>query len=506
METWKKTVTRESDPELWYGLLGGSPGNFGVISHVELLVHREEPYKNCEGLWSIHIYSSELLLKFLDKLAEFSDNDDLPRGLDICISVVSEFCKPYAMFDDLFERLKQAFMDHDKIGPENPLQFRAIIVYVQWVPFPHAAELSAEDYSKYFLPFKGVLMDRDTYQWKHSEWNRLLPSKARKTPPTMSELTSWWIFPHEREFDFPYVKRTYLTNNKHLSDTPKNETRWALKVTERINQAIVPPDNGLYLSCQIQALGGKNSQFASKTEKDTGTSFSWRDSTIIQTLDAFHRRDSKQSALNWQAENDAHFAMPGTFTDRDRRVLWGSYTKFHKTQEEYIMDNVKHAYYDRDEKYERLKRARRKYDPDGIYTPNTFCVPRAPTEEEEAVDLGQRLIHHSGSWLPFHPKKATMSLSYKAQATQSPQIAGVQALHKQTTSQPNGVPNWGGNPPQPIKPSQSNAGIELSTNKTILDIKPQGEVATSVNAGGQGDEEGTTGKTNAAAQPVAAAG
>jgi len=63
------------------------------------------------------------------------------------------------------------------------------------------------------------------------------------------------------------VKRSYLTNSTSL-----DKSGWVDWVSGRINKAVAPLDNGLWLSVQIQAFGGKHSQFA--VNADNGTSYS----------------------------------------------------------------------------------------------------------------------------------------------------------------------------------------------------------------------------------------
>lgn len=97
----------------------------------------------------------------------------------------------------------------------------------------------------------------------------------------------------------------------------------------------------------------------------------WRDSTYCFTIDNFHKPAEKARAEQWQAENDEQGLGPdGIFSKQDRRVLWGSYGSFD-------LDSVWDTYYDSRAQYERLGRARRAADPDGVFTPNTFSVKRA---------------------------------------------------------------------------------------------------------------------------------
>jgi hypothetical protein len=131
---------------------------------------------------------------------------------------------------------------------------------------------------------------------------------------------------------------------------------------------VKPEKNQLWLSAQFQCFGGKNSKFI--TNADNGTSYSWRDSTVCCALDCFYGKGHKQTAEDWHPINDQQAIGPnGKFCRQDRRVLWGSYGSFD-------LDASWSYYYDDRAKYDRLRKARSVADPDGVFTPNTFCVAR----------------------------------------------------------------------------------------------------------------------------------
>lgn len=89
------------------------------------------------------------------------------------------------------------------------------------------------------------------------------------------------------------------------------------------------------------------------------------------TIDSFHKPNRRADAEAWEARNDKEAIGPsGVFSKQDRRVLWGSYGSFD-------LDSVWNTYHDDRPKYERLMKARKLADPDGTFTPNTFCVKRA---------------------------------------------------------------------------------------------------------------------------------
>ena len=335
-----KEVTRTSDPEMFHAFLGGSPGNLGVITHFTVEVHRDKDYVGSRGLKALYWYKPKTLQRLLTLLATMSDNPDFPRNYDFCISVLSSTFHLPSLFPeaDHFEEdeYPEVFKDGKRFWP--PI----IAVYAQWVPFSPN--------------------DRPDDNWfKEISKGAVLP-KVKIEP--MSKLTARWIFRFDREFNLPYIKSTHLTNSTTLI-----KDKWPEWLTNRIND-LIQPSNGCYISAQIQNYGGKLSKFT--TNADNGTAYSWReDSTICCTLDAFYKgENARKTATKWHNRNEAEgIGANGVFSKQDRRVLWGSFGEFD-------LDSVWHTYFESKEKYERLRAARREADPDGVLTPNTFCVKR----------------------------------------------------------------------------------------------------------------------------------
>ena len=336
-----KEITKATDPDMFYAFLGGSPGNLGVLTHFTIEVHRDSDYVGSKGLKALYWYKPETLKRLLDILVKMSDDQDTPRNYDLCVSVLSSSFPLLDLWPDLDKKMQ---IEHPEIYGENGVPFwpRTIIVYAQWVPFA-----------------KDDVCDMNFFDQlrPHS-----LSIKGVEEKP-MSELTGEWIFRNTREFEHPYVKRTYTTNSTTLS-----KDGWADWVTNRIDAIVRPEHNRCWLSAQLQVFGGKNSKF--HTNADNGTAYSWRDSTLVATLDCFHEDSTKTRAEDWEKVNDEEGIGPnGLFSKQDRRVLWGSYGEFD-------LDKVWNTYYEDRAKYERLGKIRMRADPDGIFTPNTFCVKR----------------------------------------------------------------------------------------------------------------------------------
>jgi len=337
-----KEATRSSDPEMFHAFLGGSPGNIGVITHFTIEVHRDKDYVGSRGLKALYWYEPKTLQRLLTLLATMSDNLDFPRNYDFCVSVLSSDFHLPSLFPEADDFEKEEYPQ--VFGKDGLIAWpRIIVVYAQWVPFSPN--------------------DRPDENWfKEISKGAIFPEVKVKP---MSELTAGWIFRNIREFDLPYIKSTHLTNSTTLI-----KDKWPEWLTKRIDELVEPELNGCHISAQIQNFGGRFSKFT--TNADNGTAYSWRkDTTICCTLDAFYKgEEALKTATKWHNRNEAEgIGAKGIFSKEDRRVLWGSFGEFD-------LDSVWHTYFESKEKYERLRAARRKADPDGVLTPNTFCVKR----------------------------------------------------------------------------------------------------------------------------------
>ena len=88
-------ITKASDAELFYAILGGSPGNFGVITHYTIEVHHDDDHDFPEtgprphGIKGVWLYSEKMVKLLLNEVAAMADDPEFPRNFDLCISVLS---------------------------------------------------------------------------------------------------------------------------------------------------------------------------------------------------------------------------------------------------------------------------------------------------------------------------------------------------------------------------------------------------------------------------------
>jgi hypothetical protein len=339
-------ATKETNADLFYGLLGGSPGNMGVVTHFKVEVQDDNKHKGSRGLWMAFHYKQHTLKALLDILVEKGEDPTFPRSYDFTVNIVSRQANLLDLFPGSEDELKHELPDMIHDGKNNiadllKFKYALIVVYAQWV------NLGNDTYSPHlFNQIKSVPHDF-----------RFGKETPEETP--MSLITSMWLFRSPREFPYPYIKRTNTTNSTTLA-----KSEWPNWFSGRINEIISKKGNGLWVSSQLQVFGGTDSMF--RRNANNGTAYCWRDTTIGGTWDIFYQ-ENRGEAEKWQDENDK--GAVDHFSKDDRRVLWGSYGDWN-------MKKVWRYYYD-NATYQKLAQIRKKADPNGVFTANPFCVEAA---------------------------------------------------------------------------------------------------------------------------------
>lgn len=338
-------VTRESRPDLFYGFLGGSPGNMGVLTHFTVEVQQDRKHQGSKGLWIAFYYEQETLRSLLDILVEKGEDPNFERNYDIGVNIVSRQVNLMDLFPGSESELKDKLPNDVFDGGKNvadllKFKYALIVVYAQWANFGN--DVYSPDL---FNRIKNVAFP-------------LITKESPQGCP-MSVITSMWLFRGDREFPYPYVKRTNVTKSTTLSTDG-----WSNWFSDRINKVLSVTGDHLWVSSQLQVMGGTNSMFWKNA--NNGTAYSWRDATVGGTWDVFYQ-GTKDAANAWQNENDAGSLIH--FSKEDRRLLWGSYGDWN-------MKNVWQHYYE-PATYQKLQQIRKQADPKGTFTANPFCVEAA---------------------------------------------------------------------------------------------------------------------------------
>ncbi len=61
----RRTITQQSNPELFFAVLGGIPGNFGILTRVTLRVHLDRDHPHARELFVTYLYRKDHLAALL---------------------------------------------------------------------------------------------------------------------------------------------------------------------------------------------------------------------------------------------------------------------------------------------------------------------------------------------------------------------------------------------------------------------------------------------------------
>ncbi len=372
-----------SDPheaDLYWAVLGGSPGAFGIVTRVFFRPLRDADHTRSRGLKFLVPYDNNRLRSVLDVMAELAAEDDLAADHDLTVTVLGapQVNPPWARTRARDEVMRAR---HPAVyGDDGHLALpRAIIVYGQW------SNLGGEDQA-----YDPRLFDRIRRAAGYGRGHGILPSLFERalnrvrldgsllgispdTPTPISQLTRAWMFLNVREFALPYVKRVYLSNRTDLS-----ETSWARLTAERFDAMV--RCRSMSPLIQVQHQGGRHARYRTQGAGDA-TAHSWRDdTTLVCLLDCFYPDDgdvepdsargptpARLEAERWQRDNDTLFLGERRFATEDRRFSWGSYG-------DVDMARVWPCYVEGADRYRRLQNIKQRVDPAGRFTSHAFGV------------------------------------------------------------------------------------------------------------------------------------
>lgn len=379
-----RVVTRGSDDpderDLFWAVLGGSPGGFGVLTHVTFRPLHDRDHPQSRGLRFLVPYSPERLRALLDIHADIADTDSLPKDWDFCFTILGGAQNNMGS-SGLDAQMRSR---HPELYGRNHFAFLPpmIAVYAQWANTQGAGQhfdpsffrrvKAAADYgtrtdatSTTWARFTDVLRWQSIMEAVENRL-RLGPSDVGipcEPPRPMSTLTHNWTYFNVREFELPYAKRTYLTPSRRLT-----QIGWAGWVTEMFDQ-LVREGNGCKPFLQFQYMGGSDAEFTRKA--DDATSHCWRDTTICCMMESFydvaHNPDAREVSLAWVKQLDEGAFAKGFMDSPDRRSFWAGYGDMD-------LSAVWSRYYDTRETYDRVRAIKAKFDPSGRFSSHPFGV------------------------------------------------------------------------------------------------------------------------------------
>jgi len=333
-----KKVTKETDPDLFFAVLGGGPG-YGILTHVTLKVYRDEDYPCSRVLIRYIPFTMERYEYFVRLIDKWSRNDKLPKQFNVFITMGH-------VFSDYTLKINNLGFMHKTVPS---------LIYLSARWFDNKPSVK---YKRYFDLLS-------IYDDEFLILNKTLTivfdkiaSEINYTP--LSEISSLDIDQLTREiyYNLKSVNVTYMT------DKIKSKTFVSKYIRE------LEKYNGIMPTTQIVLIGGKNSQLNKKS--GNGTSYSHRKLTCMLGVNCQYIDDKEYNFNFIRNLKRKLIGKRGCFSEPDMRMISFPYN----LDDGYSLDKLHSNYFDSQEKYQRLCQIRDKYDPDKLFSANDFCVSK----------------------------------------------------------------------------------------------------------------------------------
>jgi hypothetical protein len=317
------------------GVLGGSPGAFGVITRIKFLaVHDNDPAvkgsHNVQAIypyqgWDIQSGAAPILRMMLDFA---SSKKLLPEGLDVFISIISK-----------------------------PIAYTGF----EWgIVIPELAYTGAE----FSDAIKDQMIDILNCCKAKAIWGikDIIRQKLMARPPSKVahhgvRTVNSGVTKNGREFDLPYKKRVNVMLD---SDELSGEKAYAFAEEFGKLMADVILDHELLLVVQMNLGGGK--VLSNDNERRTGIPY--RNQTFGFVFDVFYKPSAASRANVIQQRMTQLLDDTGGFS---YRLFWGSYGR-EEGETDMSQPNVQMLYFGTEEAYEMMQEIKNNVDPNGIFT------------------------------------------------------------------------------------------------------------------------------------------
>jgi len=374
--TTTKTICRDStaqsDKDLFFAVLGGGPGNYGIVTHITIRPLKDSDHQYARAFKQIIPYDPKVDHDVLVRLLELTREwENAPGDYDFSFTFAAAEddyllnVLGIASYDDFMVRLMR--------GSVGSSPFNVLSIFFQysnhdnkpntydpsWCNKIKTILATANQYSSWWEQLK-EMADQGIIDLFASMRNDDVVTKISES------VTQLWTYQGVREFNYPFLKNDQVTDKVAASD-------WAEWAAGRMDAMVGRSSEGLMLVVQCQNFGGENSAIVQNGKRGQ-TSYAWRNTTIGYSLDIFindNVEGARKLAENWQATNRREGVGPnGKFSTTDHRWFWASHG-------DTDMSKVWPYYYSKDD-YARCCKIKQTVDPNGVFTPNTFVVGYTP--------------------------------------------------------------------------------------------------------------------------------
>ncbi len=375
----------QSDKDLFFAVLGGGPGNYGIMTHLTIRPFKDSDHQYARAYKQVIPYDPKLdhhiLVQMFDLIQEW---ENAPGDYDFCFTMAAG--EEDFIANQIGRASKEDFMVKHLGGKNASSPFNVLMVYFQYSNLDNQPNTYDRKWCRKIEKILATANHGGSWWERLKLWfeqnilNLIVSRDNSKVTPISESITRLWTFEGTREFNYPFLKYGQVTDKVASS----HWSEWAAK---RIDAMAGRSEEGLMVFVQCENFGGENSA-VTKNGKRRQTSYAWRNTTVGYNLDIFfnHKMTGAQTlAHDWHTVNRIEsVGKNGRFSIDDHRWFWASHDNTN-------MQDVWQYYYSKDD-YDRCCKIKAEVDPNGVFTPNTFVVgypnsaPKSPALPVKSVD------------------------------------------------------------------------------------------------------------------------
>lgn len=367
----KKTIgvdsPEQADKDLFFAVLGGGPGNYGIATHITIRPLKDSDHRYARALKKIIPYDPtldhNLLVQLFDLVQEW---ETAPGDYDFCFTVAA--AEEDFIANQIGEASKDDFMVKSFGDKNGASPFNVVIAYFQYSNLDNKPNTYDPTWCNKIEAIFGTANYGGSWWERLKLWfeqkilNLIVKRDNSKITQISESVTSLWTYEGTREFNYPFLKNGQVTDKVASPD-------WSEWAATRIDKMTGRSEEGLMVFVQCQNFGGKNSAVTRNGARKQ-TSYAWRNTTIGYNLDIFFNpamTGAQTLAQEWLSVNLIEGVGPnGKFSTADHRWFWASHGDL-------SMSEVWQYYYSVDD-YAKCCKVKAEVDHNGVFTPNSFVV------------------------------------------------------------------------------------------------------------------------------------
>jgi len=367
--------------DIFYSVMGGSPGNFGIITRVQIKPLKDEHHPNSRGVFRAYFYKHDVFKYVLKRLAEcMKTSKTVPPDFSLAL-LVSGSSPTFEIdlnriwsenIDEIMEQCHRKLYGNEEFQPHC---FDMILLQGVWANLKGKGQkYPPHNYLEEIINTMDKKAHR-VWDWvaKIFNWNTF---HSLDKPMPLSLMWKNFCYKRFRDYNHPYVKAGSVLSRKY---TKTDE--W-LDLVHAGMDKFLPTDltSPSTASIVVYPLGPPNCKFRHDHHKG---SYSWRsyEEGAVMIDFAMYYKENR-----WSREY-AYKQVPDFLwhhKDWNQRMIWLPSFPWEirlKTKSPWLcydtsqsLDKHWRKYFDSEDKYNRIHRTKKKVDPHHVFTPNLWCI------------------------------------------------------------------------------------------------------------------------------------